>query len=324
MRLGRGFRCCVWGGLLSMLYAGPTNPDRDAKSAPTRLDAKVAQADATPLAQPVAPNAAAATPARLAVPFFQPRPAAPAPDAAPAEPAFKLAAVTPPDVTVGAPNVIPPDVSPPGPTDECLLAQDCIDQYLWSLYERARKIDTIKVSEKFKVTVKKKGKKRTVTKTRTKLVDEDFTWKDPNAAEKVGKSMQEYVIGGMERSFRTKLYRLMRAADDAGLAPGITSGFRDDYRQSIASGRKAASDSSYHGGSRRGGYGHGLAADVVSTKGATRAERWITTDLLWKWIDEHGQEYGIGRPYLDRDPPHVGPMDGKEYVDKRGVKRAGS
>jgi len=26
-------------------------------------------------------------------------------------------------------------------------------------------------------------------------------------------SMQEYVIGGMERSFRLKLYRLMRAAD---------------------------------------------------------------------------------------------------------------
>jgi hypothetical protein len=47
---------------------------------------------------------------------------------------------------------------------------------------------------------------------------------------------------------------------------------------------------------------------------------------LWKWIDEHGKEYGVGRPYLDHDPPHVGPMDGKEYVDKRGVntKRAGS
>ena len=30
------------------------------------------------------------------------------------------------------------------------------------------------------------------------------------------------------------------------------------------------------------------------------------------------QEFGVGRPYLDRDPPHVGPIDGKEYVDKRG------
>lgn len=212
------------------------------------------------------------------------------------------------------------------PADECLLSQDCMDQYLWSLYARARKIDTFKARERYKVTVKKKGKKRTITRTRTKLVTEDFTWKDPRAAEKAGMSMPQYVIGGMERSFRVKLYRLMRAAEDAGHAPGITSGFRDNYRQSIATGKKAATDSSYHGGSRRGGYGHGLAADVVSTKGETRAERLITTDLLWKWIDEHGQQYGIGRPYLDRDPPHIGPSDGKEYVDKRGVnrKRAGS
>jgi hypothetical protein len=239
-----------------------------------------------------------------------------------AEPAFKLAAVTSPDASVSLPKVTAPE-----PLDECPLAQDCIDQYLWSLYVRARKIDTIKVEERFNVTIKnKKGKKRTVTKTRTKIVDEDFTWKDPDAADKRGMSMQEYVIGGMERSFKLKLYQLMRAADDAGLAPGITSGFRDDYRQSIASGKKAASDSSYHGGSRRGGYGHGLAADVVSTKGATRAERWITTELLWKWVDEHGTQYGIGRPYLDRDPPHIAPMDGNEYIVKRGVngKRAGS
>jgi hypothetical protein len=249
----------------------------------------------------------------------QPDAALAQPDATLAEAAFKLAAVTPSDA-----NVSPPDVSPPEATDECLLSQDCIDQYLWSLYERARKIDTVKVSERFKVTIKKKGKKRTVTKTRTKLVTEDFSWKDPDAAEKVGMSMPQYVIGGMERSFRLKLYRLMRAADDAGHAPGITSGFRDDYRQSIATGKKAASDSSYHGGSKRGGYGYGLAADIVSVKGETRADRWITTDLLWKWIDENGPQFGIGRPYLDRDPPHIGPIDGKEYVDKRGVKRAGS
>jgi D-alanyl-D-alanine carboxypeptidase len=293
--------------LLLFLYASPTNSDRDAKSAPTHRQASAGLL--LPDAAPVRSNAAAVRPDAVRA----------QPDAALAEPAFRLAAVTPSDS-----NVSPPNVTAPEPTDECLLAQDCIDQYLWSLYERARKIDTIKVQERFKVTIKKKGKKRTVTKTRTKLVNEDFTWKDPDAAAKVSMSMQDYVIGGMERSFRLKLYRLMRAADDAGLAPGITSGFRDDYRQSIASGRKAATDSSYHGGSRRGGYGHGLAADVVSTKGETRAERWITTDLLWKWIDEHGAQYGIGRPYLDRDPPHIAPMDGKEYVDKRGVKRAGS
>jgi hypothetical protein len=40
---------------------------------------------------------------------------------------------------------------------------------------------------------------------------------------------------------------------------------------------------------------------------------------LWKWIDAHGKEYGIGRPYLDKDPPHIGPIDGQEYADKRGL-----
>jgi len=210
-------------------------------------------------------------------------------------------------------------------SDECLAAEDCVDRYLWSVYERARKVDTIKVKDRIKVTVKNKGKSRTVTKTVTKLVDEDFTWKDPQAAQKAGMSMMEYVIGGMDRGFKGRLYRLFRALDDAGLAPGMTSGFRDDYRQSIASGNKAATNRSYHGGSLRGGYGHGLAADVVSTKGETRSERWISTEMLWNWIDAHGKEFGIGRPYLDRDPPHIAPIDGKEYADHRrvNVKRAG-
>ena len=159
---------------------------------------------------------------------------------------------------------------------------------------------------------------KVVTRTFTKLVDQDFTWKDPKAAEKVGMPMMDYVIGGMDRSFKLKLFHTLHAAEQAGLSPGITSAFRDDYRQSIASGLKAASDRSYHGGSFRGGYGHGLAADVVSVKGATKAERWVSTEALWKWIDAHGKEYGIGRPYLDRDPPHVAPIDGKEYASRRG------
>jgi hypothetical protein len=235
-------------------------------------------------------------------------------DAAPADSTVKIALANP-DVKVSSLKA----------SDECLAAAGCIDQYLWSVYERARKVDTIKVRERIKTKVKRRGKARTVTRTVTKLVNEDFAWKDPQAAEKVGMSMVEYVIGGMDRGFKVKLYHLLRALDDAGLAPGMTSGFRDDYRQSIASGKKAATDSSYHGGTRRGGYGHGLAVDLVSVKGETRAERRISSDALWKWIDEHGQQFGIGRPYLDRDPPHVGPIDGKEYADKRGSnsKRAG-
>ncbi|TMJ01571.1 MAG: M15 family metallopeptidase [Alphaproteobacteria bacterium] len=205
--------------------------------------------------------------------------------------------------------------------NECLVAEICIDDYLWSFYERTPKVDTNKVTARIKVTVKKKGKTRTVTKTVSKYVIADFTWKDPIAALRAGMSVKDYVIGGMDRGFKLKLYHALRAMEDAGLMPGITSAFRDDYRQSIASGKTAASDSSYHGGSRRGGYGHGLAADLVSVKGETRLQRFASSVELWKWIDAHEKELGVGRPYLDRDPPHVGPIDGKEYADKRGGAR---
>ena len=199
--------------------------------------------------------------------------------------------------------------------DECLTREVCIDQYLWSVYQRTPKQDTVKVVERRKMTVKMKGKSRTIIKEFTKLVDEDFTWKDPKAAEKAGKSLMEYVIGGMDQGFKLKLYHALRAMDEAGLSPGITSAFRDDYRQSLTTGLKAATDRSYHGGSFRGGYGHGLAVDLVSVKGENRPERLISSENLWKWIDAHGKELGIGRPYLDKDPPHVAPIDGKEYAD---------
>ena len=202
--------------------------------------------------------------------------------------------------------------------DECLAGEVCIDQYLWSVYQRAPKEDTVKMVERRKVTIKVDGKPRTIIKEFTTLVDEDFTWKDPKAAEKAGMSLMEYVIGGMDRDFKLKLYHALRAMDGAGLSPGITSAFRDDYRQSLASGLKAATDRSYHGGSFRGGYGHGLAADLISVKGETRAERLMSSESLWKWIDAHGNEFGLGRPYLDKDPPHVAPIDGKEYADHRG------
>jgi hypothetical protein len=206
--------------------------------------------------------------------------------------------------------------------DECFVVDICIDRYLWALYQRTPKEDAIKTQDQRKVTVKKKGRSVTVTKTFTRLVDEDFGWKDPKAAEHVGMSMADYVIGGVDRDFKLKLFHMLHAAEEAGLSPGITSAFRDDYRQSIASGLKAADNRSYHGGSLRGGYGHGLAADIVSVNGATRAQRLIASETLWKWVDAHGKEFGIGRPYLDRDPPHVAPIDGKEYADHHSGMKA--
>jgi hypothetical protein len=204
--------------------------------------------------------------------------------------------------------------------DECFVLEICVDHYLWALYQRSTKVDTSKVHELRKVTVKKKRKTVIVTKRFTKLVTQDFAWKDPHAAERAGMPMMDYVIGGMDRDFKLRLFRALRAAEQAGLAPGITSGFRDDYRQSIASGLRAAANKSYHGGSARGGYGHGLAADVVSVKGATGAQRWTSTESLWKWIDANEMAFGVGRPYLKKDPAHVTPIDGEEYVTRRGTK----
>lgn len=209
--------------------------------------------------------------------------------------------------------------------DECQVVDICVDRYLWALYQRTPKEDTISIREWKSVTIKRKGKRVSVSRAFTKLVDQNFGWKDPKAAERVGMSMMEYVIGGMDRSFKLKLFRMFHAAEAAGLSPGITSAFRDDYRQSIASGLKAASNRSYHGGSLRGGYGHGLAADVVSVEGGTRNQRFASSERFWKWVDAHGKEFGIGRPYLGRDPPHVAPVDGQEYAKHSGgTKQAAS
>lgn len=267
-------------------------------------------------------------------PRISPEPEPVVGETAPApEPVMKLASADPTeivttDVLSPAAIAIGPapaasKASPPADTvavlDECFVMDACIDRYLWTLYQRTAKEDSIKVEERRPVTVKRKGKTVTVMRSFTKLVDEDFGWKDPKAAEHAGMSMMDYVIGGMDKSFKRKLFRTLLAAEAAGLSPGITSAFRDDYRQSIASGLKAASDRSYHGGSMRGGYGHGMAADIVSTAGNNRAQRWVSTEILWKWVDANGKALGIGRPYLGRDPPHVGPIDGAEYISKRGT-----
>lgn len=252
-------------------------------------------------------------------------------EAAP-EPTVKLASADPGDVVpqnalspaaIASGPVAASKASPPADTvavlDECFAMDACIDRYLWTLYQRTPKEDSIKVEDRRAVTIKRKGKMVTVMRSFTKLVDEDFAWKDPKAADHANMALMDYVIGGMDKSFKQKLFRMLLAAETAGLSPGITSAFRDDYRQEIASGLKAASNRSYHGGSLRGGYGHGMAADIVSTKGDNRAQRWVSTEVLWKWVDANGKALGIGRPYLDRDPPHVGPIDGQEYISKRGL-----
>ena len=283
-------------------------------------------------ADPVLILPAEAPPAPQVLPEPTPVASEVAPAPAP-EPVIKLASADPTEIVTTetlspatiatGPAPAASKASPSADTtavlDECYVMEACIDRYLWALYQRTAKEDSIKVTDRRAVTVKRKGKMVTVMRSFTKLVDEDFGWKDPKAADRAGMSMMDYVIGGMDKSFKKKLFRTLLAAEAAGLSPGITSAFRDDYRQSIASGLKAASDRSYHGGSTRGGYGHGMAADIVSTKGDNRAQRWVSTEVLWKWVDANGKALGIGRPYLGRDPPHVGPVDGSEYVSRRGT-----
>jgi len=312
--------------------APPISTDQELTRAPqpsAKLDDHLGQTDGA-MAKRLLAGAVADASIALNKPEPVVEPAATiSPDVPPAEPApVRVAMANPSDLEpVDAGNAVSSSeaASPLEIVDECLVVDPCIDRYLWAIYQRTPKEDSIKEPERRNVTVKRKGKMVTVVRTFTRLVDEDFGWKDPKAAERVGMSMMDYVIGGMDRSFKLKLFHLLHAAQAAGLSPGITSAFRDDYRQSIASGLKAASNRSYHGGSLRGGYGHGLAADIVSVEGGTRDQRWASSEKLWKWVDANGKEFGIARPYLDHDPPHVAPIDGQEYAaHSHGSRHAGS
>jgi hypothetical protein len=155
--------------------------------------------------------------------------------------------------------------------DKDVAEMDEVSQYLWEVYQRAP--------------VKKDGAG-------------DFTWKDPAAAKRMKMSMPKYVIGGMDADFREQLYHAGKAMDAAGVKWAILSAFRDDYRQQIASGIKAAASNSLHGGiARTGGYSHGRAVDITNAEG--------DMDEVWDWIDDHGAKYGLHRPMPGYDPAHV-------------------
>src|SRR6476620_514784 len=131
MRLVSGFGCFVCGSLAVLLCAAPATPGRHVKAALAPLDsmAALAQSDSA-LAGPELKIALADPNTRAAV----------------TDPVIK--------VPLAEPEM---NVSPLEASDECVLSQECIDQYLWSVYERASKVDTIKVQEEIKATVKKNG-----------------------------------------------------------------------------------------------------------------------------------------------------------------------
>lgn len=132
----------------------------------------------------------------------------------------------------------------------------------------------------------------------------DFTWKDASAAARFGRSVEDYVVGGMDPDFREQLFAAGHAMDAAGIEWTILSGFRDDYRQALASGYKAQVGNSFHGGSAAtGGYGHGCAVDLGSTDPLTNA-------VVWDWLDRYGEQFGLRRPLRRIDPAHVQPIAG--------------
>jgi hypothetical protein len=119
----------------------------------------------------------------------------------------------------------------------------------------------------------------------------------------------------MDPKFRERLYQAGRAMDADGIQWSMLSAFRDDYRQRLASGFKASTGNSLHGGSRRtGGYGHGRAIDITTADG--------DPEVVWKWLDVNGSKYGLHRPLPGPDPAHVQQVGdgGKISVVKRKAR----
>jgi len=70
-----------------------------------------------------------------------------------AKPPVLLTSVSGPDSL----EPLKPAERPVEAPDECLVIEICVDDYLWSLYERTPKVDMNKVVERIKVTVRKRG-----------------------------------------------------------------------------------------------------------------------------------------------------------------------
>jgi type II secretory pathway component PulM len=107
MRVLSGFGCFICGSLAVLLCAAPANPDRHLKAALARMDAMAAFAYS---------DAALARP-ELTTAFADPN----------TQPAVTEQVVK---VPLAEPDV---NMRPLEAVDECVLTEECIDQYLWSV-----------------------------------------------------------------------------------------------------------------------------------------------------------------------------------------------
>ncbi len=185
-----------------------------------------------------------------------------------------------PKAAVPAAGPADPPAPPPQPPAEWAavpVPTDEVRAYLWAVYQRSP--------------AKADG-------------HGDFTWKDIAAASRLGLSIEEYVIGGIDPDFREVLYAVGHAMDAAGVEWTILSGFRDDFRQKMASGMKARVNNSFHGGSlATGGYRHGCAVDLAS------ADR-LDDYKVWRWVDKNARDFALHRPLKAADPAHMIPLPG--------------
>lgn len=173
-----------------------------------------------------------------------------------------------------------------------IFERDEINSYLWTVYQRTpKKVDNTG----------------------------DFTWKDKWAAEKMKKSLAEYVIGGMSPEFKRRLYKIGKFLDAKGIRWSILSAFRDDRRQRIAAGIKACTTCSLHGGSAAvGGYGHGVAVDVTivgdEKNGPQRAGAIFA---------RYASQFDLSRPYPGFDPAHIQQAHfvSRRYASRHAKKR---
>jgi hypothetical protein len=108
-------------------------------------------------------------------------------------------------------------------------------------------------------------------------------------------STRDYVIGGIHPDLKQQMYEAGEAYEsETGKPFSMTSGFRDNYRQSIASGFKARVGGSMHGNTPRTlGYGDGRAIDVPAG--------------IASWIAQRGGRFGLSQPMPGVDPYHIQP-----------------
>ena len=84
--------------------------------------------------------------------------------------------------------------------DECFVLEICIDRYLWMLYQRTPKLDTIKVVDEQKVTVTKDGKTRDHHQKDYQASERGFYVDGPPRRQKK-RPYRDYLIGGINLSF---------------------------------------------------------------------------------------------------------------------------